>query len=106
MKTFIIFDRKTGEILQTHVQPDDAPPSPEDLARLVRPDIQVDAVDVLAVDDLAPGSGYRVDVKARQLVAVEAGKVPGAGGAAAQPAGGDPQVARTMVSRVVRQRQP
>jgi hypothetical protein len=102
MKTFVIFDRKTGEILQTHVQPEDLPGSLEDLLRVARPEAPREAVDILAVEELAPGTSYRVDVKERKLVPMVKGKARGAGGAFAQPAGGDPRQARTLVAHVVR----
>jgi hypothetical protein len=97
MKTFVIFDRKTGEILQTHVQTGDLHGSPEEIVKMARPAAQGEAVDIMAVEELAPGTSYRVDVKAKKLVAVDGGKTRGAGGASVRPVGGDPRMARHVL---------
>jgi hypothetical protein len=97
MKTFVIFDRKTGEILQTHMQTDELHKSPQELLKTVRPEAEGVAVDVMEVEILAPGTSYRVDVRGKKLLPVERSKTRGAGGAFVQPAGGDPLRARTVV---------
>jgi hypothetical protein len=100
MKTFVIFDRKTGEILQTHVQTDDYHEGTEHLLKTVRPEAPSDAVDVVAVQDMVPGASYRVDVKSKGLVPAEASEVQGTSGAFVLPAGGDPHAARTVVLHI------
>jgi hypothetical protein len=105
MKTFVIYNRNTGEILQTHVQTDDLHDDAETLLQTVRPGAQGEDIDVMAVDALAPGTRYRVDVKAKQLVTVEGSEAAGAGGAFVQQVGGDPRIARTVIIQL-RQRQP
>ena len=105
MKTFIIFDRKTGEILQTHVQTDDLHRTPEELVKIARPEARSEAIDVMVVEGLSPGTRYQVDVKAKKLTPVEESKAPGAGGAFVQPAGGDPSTARTVVFQTRQKKQ-
>jgi hypothetical protein len=97
MKTFVIYDRKTGEILQTHLQADELHYSPEELLKTVRPEAEGMAVEVMEVDSLAPGASYRVDVKGKKLMPVDISKARGAGGAFVQPVDGDPLKARTVV---------
>src|SRR5262245_34787511 len=97
MKTFVIFDRQTGEVLQVHVQADDLHGGPRELVRHARPGAKMDAVDVMEVADLTPGASYRVDVKARKLVPVEGGAARGAAGASLQPLTGELHTARQVV---------
>jgi hypothetical protein len=97
MKTYVIFDRKTGDILQVHVQAEAHHGGPEHLVRTVRPEAKVDAVDILEVAGLAPGASYRVDVKARKLIHTEGGASKGAAGASVQPLKGDVNRARAVV---------
>jgi hypothetical protein len=97
MKTFAVFDAKTGEILQTHVQSGDLHGGPEELLRTVRPEAKLDAVGVIEVQGLVPGGNYRVDVNAKKLIQAEAGTARGAAGAFVQPLGGDPRAARHVV---------
>jgi hypothetical protein len=106
MKTFIIFDRQSGEILQTHVQAEDLRGSHHDLLSAVRPGATTEAVDVIQAESLAPGGAYRVDVKTRKLVHAEGGAPRGAGGAFLQPVGGDPRSARTVVVHVKERHRP
>jgi hypothetical protein len=95
MKTYVVFDRKTGEILKTHVQTaEHAEPSEHFLKTM--PDAERSAVDVLAVPEITAGSSYRVDVKARKLIPLVLEKAKGAGGGFVQPAGGDPRLARRI----------
>jgi hypothetical protein len=96
MKTFVIFDSKTGEILQTHVQTDEGHGRAEDLLKRARAEAQPETVDFMAVETLAPGTSYRVDVKAKKLISVERNKVKGAGGGVVQSVAGDPRTARTV----------
>lgn len=98
MKTFVIFDRKTGVVLQTHVQSDEEQGGPGDLLRTARPEAKAEAVDLLEVEGMTPGDSYRVDLKARKLVLDKGPKGKGGGGGALLlPAGGDPGLARTVV---------
>jgi hypothetical protein len=95
MKTYVIYDRKTGEILQTHVRTDDRG-GPQDIVSMARREADRQSIDVLPVDQIVPGAGYKVDVKTKKLVAVEPNKVKGASAAFVQPVGGDPRVARKV----------
>jgi hypothetical protein len=103
MKTFVIFDRKTGEILQTHVQTGDYHAGTEHLLKTVRPEASSDAVDVVAVQDMVPGASYRVDVKTKRLVPAKANEVRGTGGAFVRTAGDAPHAARTVVLHIPRE---
>ncbi len=78
MKTFVVFDRKTGEILQTHISAGHSLNDREDVLRM-RADAER-SVDVIEVDELAPGRAYKVDMKAGKLLPVEATKSKGSGG--------------------------
>src|SRR5262245_45142786 len=95
MKTFVIFDRKTGEILQTRAQTDDIPDSAQDVLKMTRYGAKGEPVDIMEVETMTPGTMYRVDVKARKLTPVAEGKAPGAGGAFMQSSVTRPPTART-----------
>ena len=72
MKTYVIFDRKSGDVVQTHVRSDDRHGEMQDLLRELRPESKPDSLDVLHVTErLVPGTRYRVDTKVKKLVAVE-----------------------------------
>jgi hypothetical protein len=105
MKTFVIFDRKTGEIMQTHVQMDDLHRTPEELVKIARPEARSEDIDVMVVEGLSPDTKYKVDVKAKKLTPVEESKAPGAGGAFVRPADGDPSTARTVVFQMSQKKQ-
>jgi hypothetical protein len=94
MKTYVVFDRKTGEILRTHVQTDDHSDAAEHIAKTANPDLQRVAVEVLEVEELAPSVSYRVDLKAKKLVATEPDKTRGSGGGVVQASAGIPRSAR------------
>jgi hypothetical protein len=49
MKTYVIFDRKSGDVLQTHVRSDDHHGEMQDLLRELRPESKPDSLDVLHV---------------------------------------------------------
>jgi hypothetical protein len=95
MKTFVIFDTKTGEVLQTHVQIGDVHGSPTEFLRGAQK--RPESVSVMEVESLRPGVSYRVDTKAGKLVEVDGKKVRGSGGAFVLPARGDPKLARTLI---------
>jgi hypothetical protein len=80
MKTYVIFDRKSGDVVQTHVRSDDRHGEMQDLLRELRPESKPDSLDVLHVTErLVPGTRYRVDTKVKQLVAVDGTKGRGFG---------------------------
>ena len=95
MTTYVLFDKKTGEVLQTHVRTDASRGRPEDIVRMAKPEAR-EAIDFIAVEQLTPGASYRVDTKARKLIQVDNSKVRGFGGASVQRAGGDPGAARRL----------
>jgi hypothetical protein len=94
MKTYVVFDRKTGEILRTHVQSDDHHDATEHILKTGNPDLQRTA-DVLEVEALTPGASYKIDPKTKKLITIEAGQSRGSGGAFVQPLAGDLSSART-----------
>ena len=96
MKTFIIFNRKSGEISQTHVQAGDLRSCQEEFLKIARPEAEGANIDIMEVEGLMPGISYRVDVKTKKLVEMERGKARGAGVAHMQPVNGDPLTARTV----------
>lgn len=101
MKTFVIYDRKSGEILQFHTEMGDPPSIPEELLATARPGVRLDDVDVMEVADLEPGARYRVDVKVAKLIRVERGGAGSSAGASLQPLRGDLHTARTIVMHAV-----
>lgn len=97
MRTFVIFDRRTGDVVQTHMQRADIQEDPEELLKRARPGANVETFAVIEVEDLVPGAGHRVDAKERKLTDVAIDEVQGTGGAFVQPVGGDLATARTVV---------
>ena len=98
MKTFVIFDRKTGAVLQTHVQSGDEQGGSDDLLRTARPEAKAGTVGLLEVEGVEPGRNYRVDLKTRKLVLDKGTKrKAGSGGAHLLPVGGDAGSVRTEV---------
>src|SRR5262245_9570944 len=97
MKTFVIFDRKTGEVLQTHVQTGELHSTPEELVKAARPEAKGVTVDVMEVGRLEPGISYRVDLKGKKLMPVDKDKTGGAGGGFVHAAAGDPFTARRVI---------
>jgi hypothetical protein len=104
MKTFVIFDRRTGAVLQTHIQADEHHGDLQDLLRTARPEAQASRVDVLEVEEWLPGASHQVDVKSKKLVPAGRSKTHGgSGGATVLTAGGDPRAARTEIYEVKRE---
>ncbi len=95
MRTFVIFDRKTGEVLQTHVTTDDVADEADDIIRMARPEAMDRAAGLLEVDTLEAGERYRVDVKANRLILQD--KTSGAGAAGVQIVAGDVREARQRI---------
>jgi hypothetical protein len=88
MKTYVVFDRKTGEILRTHVQTGEHSDAAEHISKTSDPDLRRAAVDVLEVEGLTPGVSYRLDLKTKKLVSIKADKARGSGSAFVQPSAG------------------
>ena len=97
MKTLVIFDRKSGEILHTHLQTEDRQQTKGELLPRIRHGLHHDETDILEVESLEPGVGYRVDVKENKLVRVRDGKVSGIGGGGVQRLSADSGHVRTTV---------
>ena len=90
-----------------HVQMSDLSCTPEELVKRVRPEAESAAIDVMAVEDLSPGTRYRVDVETKTLISVKEG-TSGAGGGFLQlagVAGGDPEKAQTVMFEVRQKKQ-
>jgi hypothetical protein len=100
METFVIFDPKTGEVLQTHVQDSHLHGDPRELLQEVRPETKPESVDIMRVDYLLPGTGYRVDIKSKKLLSVDKSKAPGSGGAFVQSSEDNPELARRVIFQV------
>ena len=87
MPTYVVFDRRTGDVVHAHVEPEGTRPSPEDVLRLVDAALDRSVLDVLKVAgtaDLA-GQTLRVNLKERRIVSAptEAGANRGGGVATA-----------------------
>ena len=100
MKSFVLFDRKTGEILQTHVQSGDVHRDPTEILQTSRPGKESVTVDVLEVETLTPNTSYRVDIKTKKLIPVDQNKAKGSGGAVVRSTDADPRSARTVIFRI------
>jgi hypothetical protein len=100
METFVIFDPKTGEVLQTHVQDSDLRGDPRDLLQEVRPEAKPESVDIMRSDYLIPGTRYRVDMKSKKLVPVDKSKASGSGGAFVQSVEVNPALARRVIVQI------
>ena len=94
MKTFVVFDRKTGEILRTHVQTDSHSDAAEHISKTASPTAQSAVVEVLEIDELVPGESYRVDTNTKKLIKVAANKARGSGSAFVQQNVGQARSAR------------
>ncbi len=73
MPTYVIFNRKTGEIVQTHHHPEDLPVSREWLLAVTDPEHNRDELDVTIVDPTAieKDGVYRIDLATGKLHAAE-----------------------------------
>ena len=69
MATYVIYERGTGNIVHTHVQPDQMPIRREQLFALIGSKRGDSKLDVLVIDpaQMKSESLYRVDPKTRQL---------------------------------------
>ena len=104
MKTFLIFNKKTGEVISTRVKVDlretifsseEAEAlrmSKDDLLRYVDQALDQEDLDVLLVDDLIVGGSYRVDVKNKKVYRVEADETTGFGAGTANVFGQQPDL--------------
>src|SRR5262245_22959901 len=106
MKSYVLFDRTTGELVQMHVEMDDLPENcTEHLEKLSRQRADP-PVEFLEAETLQPCTSDSVDIKAMKLVPVDESKAKGAGGAVVQSIEGDPLAARTVIFQSDQERQP
>lgn len=100
MPTYVIFNRKTGEIVQTHHHPEALPVSREWLLAITDPEHNRDELDVTMVDaaTIERGRMYRVDVATGKLHVAEKEKVRGFGtaGASRGPGPGPRRTSKTV----------
>jgi hypothetical protein len=82
MATYVIYERTTGKIIHTHVQPDDLPPLTKDgLLALIEPGQNRAKLATLVLDpaEIKPERLYRVDPKSKELKAADAKTAAGFG---------------------------
>ena len=79
MRTFVIFNNKSGEIVHTHVEDEEVCSSPEDVLAVVDPSLDRRTLEVLEVAGISPGQCYRVNAKTRKLEPVQANQISGFG---------------------------
>lgn len=86
MATYVIFNCKTGDLVQTHTEPEDVNTSKEGLLSMVDPSYDRDLLDVVLVDTdtLIAGESYSVDLCTRQLMTLKKGEIAGFGAGVAQ----------------------
>lgn len=84
MAMYVIYDRHSGEIVHTHVQPEEIPLSREDVLALVERDQDPQRLATLLVDpaQVKPEGLYRVDVSCGELRPVDDGSAAGFGSGA------------------------
>lgn len=101
MQTYLVFNEKTGEVVQTHIEADDVKTNPDDLLKTVDPSQDRKSLDVLVVNNLAVGESYRVDVKTRTVFKVDSQDVAGFGGGMTGAIGlrQDPQFVKTVYTQ-------
>jgi hypothetical protein len=107
MPIYVIFNRKNGEIVQTHHHPDDLPVSREWLLAITDPEHNRDELDVTIVDPvtLEGGGVHRIDVTTGKLQVAETGQVRGFGTAGASRRPG-PGAQRPTQTQTVFERRP
>jgi hypothetical protein len=103
MPTYIVFNRKTGEPVQTHHHPEDLPVSREWLLAITDPGHNRDELDVTIVDHatIKMDREHHVDVTSGKLQVVKVGKIRGFGttGASRGPRPGSQGPTRTVFER-------
>jgi hypothetical protein len=104
MRTYVIYDPKTGAIVQTHVQVGEHHAGVESVLEQARPGMHKEHLECMQVDTLAPGAAYKVDVKTKKLVTVEAANAKGAGGGAAHSRASDPKGVHTVYYPIAREK--
>ena len=83
MKTYLVYDQKTGEVIHSHVASGAHPISRENLLAMVQRNRKA-TLDVLEIDDVSPGEVCRVDVQTKTIRRVGRGEVKGFGIAGVQ----------------------
>ena len=81
MPVYVIFNRKTGEPVHTHSEPEDTKTSREGLLSMVDPSCDSSLLEVARVgtEDVSVGEAYQIDTGTGKLKALEKGKAAGFG---------------------------
>lgn len=79
MRTYMIFNTKTGEIVHTHLETDGASSTHDDIFVLIDPAHDRNLLEILEVGYISPGESYRVNVETKTLERVEPEKTLGFG---------------------------
>jgi hypothetical protein len=80
MKTYLVFNSKTGDVIAAHSSDDGHASVKEQLLAMLS-EHEKEHHDVIEARDLAPGQAYRIDPKTRTPVPVPTSEVKGFGGA-------------------------
>ena len=104
MRTYVIFNGKTGEIVHTHTEGEELRTSHDDVIAMVDPSHDRKVLEVAMADSISPDECYRVDVKTKKLECVDPDKVPGFGSGSGGPAAVArvPRVVKTVYEKVPR----
>lgn len=86
MPTYVIFNKKNGKIVHTHVEPEEVKTSKENILSLVDSSYDRSSLEVTLVDTegLSFGDSYQVDIRSGKLKPVKKDKISGFGIGAAQ----------------------
>ena len=69
MKTYVIYNRKTGKIVHAHGASGEARPKPDDILRLVHPSLDRSQLEMVEIGsgEMRAGEAYRVNPKTKKL---------------------------------------
>jgi hypothetical protein len=81
MKTYIVYDQKSGKIVHAHSAPGEARHRPDDILRLVHPSLDRSQLGTVEVGpgEMLSGRAYRVNANTKKLEIVESGVTFSAG---------------------------
>jgi hypothetical protein len=102
---YVIFNRKTGELVQTHIEPEEVRTPREELLSMVDPIHEQSELDVVLVDpeSISVNTSYRIEIETGKLIAIGQSETAGFGSGTARQF--DPE-AITAPVRTVYQRGP
>lgn len=87
MPTYVIFHRKTGELVHTHIEPEGVDTSKEGLLSMVDPSYDPSDLDVKLVDPdvISIGDAFQIEVDSGRLRASALDETAGSGSGIGRP---------------------